>query len=79
MSAENEAGFDYGAPAELYFPVSASGRGGIGYRRFASAAKALDFAFTLLGARLAASALEVDGVRYDAPGMQRLQTERLGG
>jgi len=77
MSGETGLEFDYGASAELYFPVSVGRRGGIDYRRFKTAALALDFAFTTLsGARLAASALEVDGVRYDAATMQRLQAER---
>lgn len=77
MSGDIELRFDYEASAELYFPASVGRRGGIDYRRFKTAALALDFAFTTLsGARLAAAALEVDGVRYGAPDMQRLHAER---
>jgi hypothetical protein len=79
MSNETELEFDYEASAELYFPASVGRRGGIDYRRFKTAALALDFAFTTLsGARFAASALEVNGLRYDAPTMKRLQAERPG-
>jgi hypothetical protein len=68
-----ETAFDYGAPADLYFPMSMGRRGGIDYRRFRSAALALGYAFeTLTGAKLAAAALEVDGVRYDAAAMRQL-------
>lgn len=77
MSGETEAGFDYRAAAELYFPASVGRRGGIDYRRFANVELALDFAFEVLsGARLAAAALEVDSIRYDAAQMRRLQAER---
>jgi len=80
MSSETEAGFDYLAPAELYFPASMGRAGGINYRRFATVALALDFVFgSLTGARLAATALEVNGVRYGAPDMRRLHDERSAG
>ena len=77
MTDETGAEFDYLAAAELYFPASVGRRGGIDYRRFPNVELALDFAFEVLsGARLAAAALEVNSVRYDAAQMRRLQAER---
>jgi len=66
--------FDYGAEAEL-FPggVRASRRQPVGYRRFASAAEALRFAFEELRPEsLAGAALEVGDERFDSRGMRRL-------
>ena len=77
MSGDTEAEFDYLAAAELYFPASVGRRGGIDYRRFPNVELALDFAFGVLsGPRLAAAALEVNSIRYDAAQMRRLQSER---
>ena len=78
MSDQAGIGFDYYAPAELYFPASTGRAGGMNYRRFATVSQALDFVFTTLsGPRLAAATMEVDGQRYDSEGLRRLQAERL--
>lgn len=77
MSDQTEVGFDYEAPAELYFPATTGRSGGMNYRRFSTVALALDFVFvTLSGPRLAAATLEVDGARYDADALRRLQAAR---
>ena len=60
-------------PAELYFPVLLGRRGGLDYRRFPSAALALQYAIESLAAqRLGSATLEVGGVRYDRTAMRRL-------
>jgi hypothetical protein len=65
--------FDYGEPAELYFPVLLGRRGGLDYRRFPTAALALQYAIeTLAAEKLGSATLEVAGVRYDRVAMRRL-------
>ncbi len=77
MSDQTGGGLDFLAPAELYFPATTGRSGGMNYRRFPTVSLALDFVFaSLKGPRLAAATLEVDGMRYDADGLRRLQAER---
>jgi hypothetical protein len=74
QARKTDMSFDYGAEAEL-FPggARASRRQPVGYRRFASAAEALRFAFEELRPEsLAGAALEVGDERFDSRGMRRL-------
>lgn len=65
--------FDYAQPADLYFPSQVGRKGGLGYRRFASAALALSFAMeSLVEGRFSSATLEVDGERYDSAAIRRL-------
>src|SRR5262249_25081941 len=68
------ASFDYGAEAELFSGGARdSQRQPVGYRRFASIAEALRFAFEELPPEsLAGAALEVADERFDSHGMCRL-------
>ena len=67
------AGFDYNAPAELFPSRTKSGKGRMKYRRFDTAAEALQFAIeempppVLLGAYL-----EVEEQRFGADEMRSL-------
>jgi hypothetical protein len=66
--------FDYGLEAEL-FPTQSrkAGRQNFGYKRFARAADAIQFAIEDLSPALLAGAyLEVDEERFDAAGIRRL-------
>jgi hypothetical protein len=65
--------FDYGAEAELYPIRTRSTRPPFGYRRFARAADAIQFAVERLqpGVFLATS-LEVGEERFDSEGIRRL-------
>ena len=64
--------FDYSAPAELFFSSSARNRR-MTYRRFASAAEAIEFAVEELdAAALNFATLEVDEERFERQAIRRL-------
>ena len=73
--ARDVNGFDYNAPAELFPSRAKRGKGRVTYRRFETAAEALQFAIeempppVLLGAFL-----EVDERRFGAEEMRSLYT-----
>lgn len=72
-AGRSDGAFDFGAPADLYFPLFVGRRSALNYRRFASAAAAILYAAESLTApRLAAATLEVDGTRYDAVMIRQL-------
>jgi len=60
------AGFDYGAPADLFPARSRHGRRPIGYRRFATAAEAIRFVIEQMPVEfLDGTILEVENDRVD--------------
>lgn len=70
---EHDDNFDYGAPAELFPTRSHKGNRPMGYRRFTSAAAAIQFAIEELSPELLVGAqLEVDEQRFDREGIRRL-------
>ena len=65
-------GFDYSAPAELYPSRIKKGRGRVTYKRFDTAAEALQFAIEQIpSAVLLGAYLEVDEQRF---GVQEMRT-----
>jgi hypothetical protein len=71
--AQNNGGFDYNAPAELFPTPSRRGNRPMGYRRFDRAADAIRFAIEELSPELLIGAhLEVDEERFDSEGIRRL-------
>lgn len=73
MLAKDIAGFDYGAPAELFPSRSRKGKSVAAYRRFETAAEALRFAFEdLPTAALVGAYLEVDEARFGVQDMRGL-------
>lgn len=67
------AGFDFAAPAELFLAKRLRGRGRMGYRRFASAARAVGFVMEDLAApdRVAA-VIEVAEARFGSGAIRDL-------
>src|SRR6188508_3446482 len=66
-------GFDYSAPAELYPSRIKKGRGRVTYKRFDTAAEALQFAIEQIPAAVLLGAyLEVDEARFGAQEMRVL-------
>jgi hypothetical protein len=66
------AGFDYSAPAELFFN-NLKRHPRVGYRRFATAAEAITFAVDGIDRGVIASVtLEVDEQRFDRDAVRRL-------
>ena len=66
-------GFDYNAPAELYPSRIKKGRGRVTYKRFDTAAKALQFAIEEIpSAVLLGAYLEVDEARFGVQEMRFL-------
>lgn len=67
------AGFDFQAPADLFLGRRFRGRGGVGYRRFASAARAVGFVVEDLAERdRIAAVLEVGDARFRAGAIRGL-------
>jgi hypothetical protein len=66
-------GFDYNAPAELYPSRIKKGRGRVTYKRFDTAAEALQFAIEQIPAAVLLGAyLEVDEARFGVQEMRVL-------
>ena len=66
-------GFDYNAPAELYPSRIKKGRGRVTYKRFDTAAEALQFAIEQIpSAVLLGAYLEVDEARFGVAEMRHL-------
>lgn len=67
------ATFDYGIPAELFMGKQGRPRQRLGYRRFATAAEAIQFAIEELPAVRALGAwMQVGDERFDGDAIQRL-------
>lgn len=65
--------FDYSCGAELFPPKTAHARTKIGYRRFSSAAEAIQFAIEMLpSALLRGTFLEVGDDRFGHEGIRQL-------
>jgi len=74
MDQEAAAKFDYGAPAELFTTKRSRGpRGGLGYRRFDTAAEAIRyFIEELPSARMPGAFMQVGEERFDGDEIRAL-------
>ena len=72
VQVQGFAGFDYGAPAELFPSRGNKGRGRVAYKRFDTAAEAIRFAVEdVPSAALLGAYLEVDEARF---GLQEIHS-----